>query len=203
MFKIIHYTKPLINLFNKKDTKCSGTKVLLKELIEYLRKRSGLIDCTTLAIHKPVDNVEEKTKLANLHFSEKCVHLNEIIDYLINKQELVKNPEVNKDLAIDSILKAILKNPHWEILLLNESYLEVTDSEKVTYLISLISSKSFFCRVKELVYFIYVRAVIFGMAVLTLFLAYLVFLAYKKNKAAVDKGNSTNYLVYFNRIPSF
>jgi len=170
-----------------KDTKCSGTKLLLKTLIDYLRKRSGLIDCTSLTTHKPVDNVEEKTKLASLHFKEKCVHVNEVIDYLINKQELVKNPEVNKELAIDSVLKAIVKNSHWEILLLNESYLEVSDSENVTYLISLISSKSFFCRVKELIYFIYVRAVIFGMAVITLFLGYLVFLAYKKNKAAVDQ----------------
>lgn len=173
-----------------KDTKCSGTKLLLKTLIDYLRKRSGLIDCTSLTTHKPVDNVEEKTKLASLHFKEKCVHVNEVIDYLINKQELVKNPEVNKELAIDSVLKAIVKNSHWEILLLNESYLEVSDSENVTYLISLISSKSFFCRVKELIYFIYVRAVIFGMAVITLFLGYLVFLAYKKNKAAVDKGKN-------------
>lgn len=168
-----------------KDTKCSGTKILIKELIDYLRTRSGQVDC---AADRNSYNKESTTKsVQSIHFSDKCVHLNEIIDYLVSKRQLIANPEVNQDKAINSVLTAISKNPHWDILLLNEAYEEINDYNQITYLISLVSSKSFMCRFKELLYFIYVRALIFGMGVVAIVLAYLVFLAYRKNKAIKDK----------------
>jgi len=168
-----------------KDTRCAGTKILLREVIEYLRQRSGLVDCSSL--HKTSETKSDLQKQHRIHFAEKCVHVNEIIDYLSTKKGLIKNPEQNTKIAISSVLAAITKNPHWEVLLLDTDYNEVIDTETVTYLVSLVSSKSLMCRLRELAYFIYVRAVIFGMAVTALILAYFVYLAYKKNRSAKDK----------------
>lgn len=120
-------------------------------------------------------------------FNEKCIHLNELIEHLVTSRGLISNPEVNQKVAIDSALSAISKNPHWEILMLDSNFNEVQDYENVNYLISLVSSKSLGCRLKELAYFIYVRIVIIGMGLIAMVLLYFVFKTYRNNRAAKDK----------------
>lgn len=164
-----------------KDTQCSETKQLLKEIIDYLRQRAGAVECSSSTSKTSIDD------LGKIHFAEKCVHLNEIMDYLIDKRGLIKNPELNKNIAVSSILSAISKNPHWRVILLNESFQEVNETDSVTYLVSMVSSKSFMCRLKELVYFIYVRAMIFVLAIVALLLCYFIFKVYMKNREAKDK----------------
>ncbi len=172
-------------LKSKKNTKCSGTKQLLGKIIDYLRQRSGRIDCASINNPKPYPTTAENFNQIN--FSEKCVHLNEIVDHLVSKRSLISNSEAHTQPAIESILAAIAKNPHWEIRLLNDAFTEASDSSQVTYLISLVSSKSYMCLFKEFTYFVYVRAVILSLGVIALVLAYFCFNLFKKNQAARDK----------------
>ena len=151
-------------------------------MIDYLRQRSGQVDCAAAVNTNPPS---DKLQLQQ-HMSDKCVHLNEIIDHLVTTRSLINNPDIKK-MAIDSALDAISKNPQWEILMLDNQYNEVLNHEAVTYLISLISSKSLLCRIRELLYFIYVRIVIFGMGLIALVLLFFVFKTYRNNRAAKDK----------------
>lgn len=172
-----------------KDTKCAGTKLILGNLIDFLRTRSGQIDCSTLThTTKPKTTDQDPSTYTQIpYFSEKSVHLNEIIEFLNVKRHLITNPDQNTDTAIKSVLEAIAKNPHWEVLLLNSDLLEVQEPSQVKYLISLVSSKSYACLLREFAYFVYVRALIFGLAVVALVLGYFCFNLYRKNRAAQDK----------------
>jgi len=166
-----------------RDTKCSGTKDLLKELINYLRTKSGAIDCSYMY------NSEVKPNVINEHpvdFIEKCVHLNKVIDYLMNDLNMIKNKEDKND-AVNSMLKAVLKNPHWEIRLLNESYDDAFDPNQVTYLMSTISAKSFMCRFKELAHFIWVRVIMFTSIIVTFISGYFVYSRIKLMNTERDK----------------
>lgn len=157
------------NLFcsDIKDTKCSQTKLLVRDLIEYLRIKSGQIDCSPL---KEV-NFDHKSVLP-VEFTEKCVHVNKIIDYLMHERGLIKNMQL-KDKAIDSVLNAVIKNSHWNLRALDSSYVDTLNINDVTYLMSSISSKSLGCRFKELVHFLYVRLVMLCSLLATLFIGYL------------------------------
>ncbi len=103
------------------------------------------------------------------------------------KRGLIPNSDTHTQPAIQSVLAAIAKNPHWEVRLLNEAFTETTDSSQVTYLISLVSSKPYVCLIKEFGYFVYVRAMIFGLGLIALVLGYYCFNMYKNNRAARDK----------------
>ena len=150
-----------------KDTKCSQTKLLVRDLIEYLRIKSGQIDCSPL-IEK---NFDQNFALP-VEFTEKCVHVNKIIDYLTHERGLIRNMRL-KDIAIDSVLNAVMKNPHWNLRVLNSSYVDTLNLEDVTYLMSTVSSKPLGCRFKELIHFLYVRLVMLCSILATLFIGYL------------------------------
>ncbi|RNA36379.1 inner nuclear membrane Man1 [Brachionus plicatilis] len=150
-----------------KDTQCSQTKMLVRDLIEYLRIKSGQIDCSPLV----EQNFDQKPTLP-VEFTEKCIHLNKITDYLLNERGLVTNLEFKTE-AIDSVLNAVMKNPHWNLRVLNASYADTNHKDDITYLMSTVSSKSLGCRVKELVHFLYVRLVMLCSVMLTLFIGYL------------------------------
>lgn len=154
-------------------------------MIDYLRQRSGKVDCT--ASSSNVNPSSDKKVILQQHFNEKCIHLNELIDHLVTTRGLINNPELNQKVAIDSALTAISKNPHWEVLMLDNDFNETQNYEKVNYLISLVSSKSLGCRLTELLYFIYVRIVIIGMGLIAMVLFYFVFKTYRNNRAAKDK----------------
>ncbi len=156
-----------------KDTKCSGTKELLKELINYLRIKSGNIDCSQ--VNGGGGGGGSGNGESSIELIEKSVHLNQIIDHFTNDLKLIKIKEYQDD-AISSMLKAVLKNPHWQIRMLDESYADVHDDiNKVTYLMSEVSSKSFMCRFKELAHFIWVRVVMFTSIIVTLITGYFVY----------------------------
>jgi len=154
-----------------KDIKCSATKELLKELVNYLRAKSGSIDCSNVA-----SDVKLKTNENELavDFIEKCVHINKLVDYLVNDLHLIKQQE-DQVYAIDSMLKAISKNPHWKIRLLDNKYSDASDTSQVTYLMSEVSSKSFVCRLRELIHFIWVRVIMFSSILVTLVCGYFVY----------------------------
>ena len=161
-----------------KDTKCADTKMILKELIDYLRLKSGQIDCANKQSMKTLNYESQATNLP-VEYIDKSVHINQVIDHLFSKKKLVKNSNNEKE-AIESVLKALIKNPHWQIKLLNDEYTEVLDIDKVNYLVSDLSTKSFVCRFKELVHFIYVRVIMFATILASLILAYFIYLRLKR-----------------------
>lgn len=107
-----------------KDPQCYMTKLLAKELIDYLRYFAGRAECSF--------SVDNQIKDNNLEFNNKCVHINKVIDYLVRDRSLIVPIEL-QDKAIESVLKAIIKNIHWDILLLNSSYSQTHDIEKAFF----------------------------------------------------------------------
>ena len=164
-----------------KDTRCLETKHLIKELIDYLREKSGQVECSAISSSKGVSD-PDKTD-----FIEKSMHLNQVIDYLFNMRALVKNEE-DKQVAIESVLGAIQRNPHWEILFLDQNHQQTSELDNVTYLMSLVSSKAFSCRFKELVYFVYVRVIMFASLIVAAVCGYLLYAALKKMRLESDKA---------------
>lgn len=104
-----------------KDTRCSQTKLLAKELIDYLRYVSGKVDCSPLAMEQK----SSSTSYLSAEFLEKCVHLNTIIAYLTHDRGLIPSTNIQTE-AIDSVLNAIIRNPHWDVRLLNGNYSDTT-----------------------------------------------------------------------------
>lgn len=159
---------PLVSSYcwDVKDIRCSQTKTLVKELIDYLRIRSGQIDCSALgASSSDMDPVTANSK-ANPAFIEKCIHLNTVINYFTRERALIKSAErVNE--AMESVLSAVQRNPHWGLRLLNSGYMDTYTNEDVTYIMSTVSIKSLRCRFFDLVHFIYVRLVMVVLAGLT------------------------------------
>lgn len=151
-----HYYCPDI-----KDTQCSQTKMLVRNLIDYLRYVSGNVECSGGS-----DSASD--------FIEKCVHLNSVIEYLVVKRGLIKNPTVQNE-AVDSMLEAVVRNPHWDVRLLNASYADTVDLAQVTYLMSTASNKPLLCRLREFVHFLYVRVIALCAFVVTLLLGYLTY----------------------------
>ena len=113
-----------------KDTRCSQTKLLARELIDYLRYVSGKVDCsppqTVLVEQKPV------TDDVSAEFLEKCVHLNKIIQYLVLDRGLIQ-PKSVQNVAVVSVLGAIMRNPHWDVRLLDENYKDTTVISQVSF----------------------------------------------------------------------
>ena len=182
-----------------KDTKCSGTKELLKELINYLRIKSGNIDCSQVNGGGGGGGSSGNGE-SSIELIEKSVHLNQIIDHFANDLKLIKVKEYQDD-AISSMLKAVLKNPHWQIRMLDESYADVHDDiNKVTYLMSEVSSKSFMCRFKELAHFIWVRVVMFTSIIVTLITGYFVYS--KIRLINIEKEEMGSLMTFFKRIPT-
>ncbi|CAF0825336.1 unnamed protein product [Brachionus calyciflorus] len=164
-----------------KDTQCYQTKFLVRDLIDYLRAKSGQIDCSTLVEHN-----FDKPPLIPLEFTEKCVHINQILDYLTLDRKLIKNMNYKTE-AIDSVLKAILRNPHWNLRVLNASYVDTNQIDQITYLMSTVSSKSLGCRFKELVHFLYVRLIMLCSFAITAFLGYLTYKTLRARKIERDQ----------------
>lgn len=164
-----------------KDTQCAHTKVLVREVIDYLRVRSGQIDCSPL-VNAQLDHEHSYP----IDFIEKCVHLNQLINYLTNERKLIKTKQYFTE-ATESVLKAISKNPHWNLRLLNASYQDTNQLNQVTYLMSTISSKSLSCRFKELLHFLYVRVIMLISLCLTLFLGFLTYKALKVRRIEKDQ----------------
>jgi ribosomal protein S8 len=159
-----------------KDTQCSDTKLLIREIIHYLRIKSGQVDCSSITI-ADMAHLDKQSA----HIIEKSVHINQIVDQL-KKQGFIKKIEHRGD-AIESSLESLAKNPHWGVRLLNSSYLDTNQVQMVTYLMSTISNKSFICRFKELIELLYTRAVIICLLILTVGLLYLVGIAINKRRA--------------------
>lgn len=164
-----------------KDTHCSQTKFLIRELIDYLRFRSGQIECSSLGTYlgtHPNSNAE---------FIEKCVHLNKIKEYFVKEKGLELSYET---MAMESVVKALAKHipkyPHWGLRLLNADYKDTEDTDSVTYVMSTISSKSVGCRFKELLHFLYVRIIMLASILVTLFLCYLGFKTLKRRQIEKD-----------------
>ena len=160
-----------------KDTHCSQTKMLIRELIDYLRFKSGQIDCSSLATSRDID--------PRVAFVEKCVHMNKIRDYLVKERGLVVNP-VHEGVAMESIVRAIAKYPHWGLRLLNSEYEEARDADQVTYVMSTVSSKSVGCRFRELLHFLYVRVIMLASMFGALLLAYLGYKTLRKRQIERD-----------------
>ena len=144
-----------------RDTKCSGTKDLTSKLIDFLRAKAGTIECLNIETERP-DNLVAK-----------CVHLNKITDYF-KTLNIIKNNQYQTD-AVNSVLKAVAKNPHWKIHLLDDQYKETNDINEVTYLMSSINTKSLMCRFRELMHFIWIRLVMFTSILVTLVSGYFVY----------------------------
>jgi hypothetical protein len=138
-----------------KDTQCVHTKNLIRQLIDYLRAKSGQIDCLQI-----VDNQLNQFGLP-INFIEKCVHVNTIRNFLTNNCKLIKDKMQESD-ALWSVMEAIKQNPHWNIRLLGAQYNDIDDLNQIVYFVSTLSNKSFWCRCKELAYFVYTRALILG-----------------------------------------
>lgn len=152
-----------------KDPHCSQTKLLVRELIDFLRAKSGQVDCSGASAS---DELTSSGKLSP-SFIEKCVHVNSIVHYLTNERRLIPNKHVQSE-AIESVLSAIEKNPHWNLRLLNAGYADTTSRlSDVTYVVSTIGLKSLMCRVRELGVYLYVRVVMLACLLVTLVLSWL------------------------------
>ena len=158
-----------------KDTECWNTKILVRELIDFLRLKSGLIECSSLSARSELESTKDKS-----------VHLNKIKNYLFIERGLISN-RLHDQIALDSIISAVTKNPSWGLRLLNSSYEDTTEPSKVTYLMSIVSSKSISCRFKELLHFLYVRVIMFGSLIMLCVLFYLIYKAYRNHQLAKDK----------------
>ena len=162
-----------------KDTQCSQTKALIRELIDYLRYKSGQIECSSLA------TLSSAQPSLNIDFIEKCVHLNKIKDYFVKERSLITDRQ-HEGVAMESVVKAINKYPHWGLRLLNASYGDTSEPSQVTYIMSAVSSKSVGCRFRELIHFLYVRIIMLASVSLTVVLAYLVVKSLKKKQMEKD-----------------
>lgn len=151
-----------------KDPSCSGTKLLAREMIDYLRSVSGRVDCSTTSTTTEI----ETDSALNRAFLDKCVHINRVLDYLTRERRLIPSLRIQVD-AIDSVLRALLRNPHWDIRMLNSTYSDTTEINQVTYLMSTASYKPVTCRLRELAHFLYVRAVLLLCASLVLLVVYM------------------------------
>jgi len=151
-----------------KDTQCIHTKNLIRQLIDYLRAKSGQIDCLQI-----VDNQMNQFGLP-INFIEKCVHVNTIRNFLTSNCKLIKDKMHESD-ALWSVMEAVKQNPHWNIRLLGAQYNDIDDLNQVVYFMSTISNKSLWCRCKELAYFVYTRALMLGAIGILLIAAYFVY----------------------------
>lgn len=115
-----------------KDPQCASTKILARELIDYLRYVAGRVDCSSLvAVTDGVDVGDgDEVNQQRRVFIEKCVHINKMIDYLTRERGLIRFLYL-QDEAINSVLRAVIKNPHWEIRLLNSTYANTEDLHQV------------------------------------------------------------------------
>lgn len=162
-----------------KDTQCSDTKTLIREIIDYLRYRSGFIECSSIASSSSSSPIDQS-------IIDKSVHVNQIIRHLSDEKGLIKNKLYQQE-ALNSILNAIQRNPYWNLRLLNGSYSETDELDQVKYIYSLISSKPLMCRFKELVHFLYVRVIMLGFLTITIALAYLLYKQIMKINNERDK----------------
>lgn len=105
-----------------KDPECSSTKLLVREIIDYLRYTAGRVECSL--------SFNQYNGINDQYFINKCVHLNTITDYFVNERSLIKPIEL-QDIAVDSVLKAIIHNSNWNIILLNSSYNQTDDIDQV------------------------------------------------------------------------
>ena len=164
-----------------KDTHCSETKFLIRELIDYLRFKSGQIECSSLGTY--LGSQEN----SNAEFIEKCVHLNKIREFFVKEKGLNSKYEV---VAMQSVIKALAKHipkyPHWGLRLLNADYKDTYDIETVTYVMSTISSKSVGCRFKELLHFLYLRMIMLASILVTFLLGYLIYKTLKRRQIEKD-----------------
>ncbi len=151
-----------------KDSQCSQTKILVKELIDYLRSRSGQVDCAAPGLIKNQANNNAASQQLPVDFIEKCVHVNTVGSYFSNERRLIKNPKLAQQEAMVSVLNAVLNNPHWKLKALNSVYQDAQNSSDITYLMSMVSSKPIMCRFRELVHFLYVRIImVVALAIIT------------------------------------
>jgi hypothetical protein len=164
-----------------KDINCSQTKEIIRDLIDYLRHKSGQVDCSidfesssnSISFDIPVD------------FKDKCIHITELIKYYEERGLIIKE---SKKSATASMLNAIVKNPQWQIRLLNSSYQEINDPNQVYYVMSTVSAKSRWCRAKELFHFIYVRVILITILVLLTLFFYVSYITYAKKRLEKDKA---------------
>ena len=170
-----------------KDTQCVQTKTLVREVIDYLRAKSGQIDCSPLGGEASKANVPPHGNSQELgaDFVEKCVHVNTAVNYLVNERKLIKNRQFQSE-AVSSVLSAVQKNPHWNIRLLNANYMDTLDLSQVTYMMSTVSSKPMFCRFKELLHFLYVRIIMVASLALALVTGFLVVRTVRRINAERD-----------------
>jgi hypothetical protein len=158
-----------------KDTECWSTKILVRELIDFLRLKSGLIECSSLSAKSDLETTKDKS-----------VHLNKIKHYLFSERRLISS-RLHDQIALDSVISAVAKNPSWGLRLLNSSYDDTAEPSKVTYLMSIVSSKSISCRLKELLHFVYVRVIMFGSLIMVGALLYFIYKAYRSHQLAQDR----------------
>ena len=167
-----------------KNIHCSQTKLMVKELIDYLRYKSGQIDCS-LSITGESQSNQSNLKHP-IDFIEKCIHLSKITKYLDEDKQLITNQQYKEE-AINSVINAILKNPHWKLRLLNSSYEDTNQLAHVTYIMSTISSKSLICRSTELLHFLYIRLLMVTFIVILLVVLYFIYKTIIKNRLESDK----------------
>jgi hypothetical protein len=190
----LHKTKFLF-CSDIKDTQCLHTKLLMRELIDYLRLRAGKIDCSPPKITFS-DSVEKSNEenLNEIIFREKSIHKNQIMDYLSSKKpNLLPRKDETRERAFSSIIKAIDLNPHWQLRVLDKNYTDLQfefedDNQPETiYIMSTTSSKSMSCRIRELLKIIYLRALMIVGTCCVGFVGYLVFILINKRNAKKNK----------------
>jgi hypothetical protein len=167
-----------------KSIDCSQTKLMVKELIDYLRYKSGQIDCS-LTINSESQSTLPNTKHPD--FIEKCIHLTKITKYLDEDKNLITHQQFKQE-AINSMINAIIKNPHWKLRLLNSSYDDTNQLLNVTYIMSVVSSKSLICRSTELIHFLYIRLLMVTFIVIFLIVLYFIYKTIIRNRSENDKA---------------
>ena len=173
-----------------KDTRCSHTKLLVRDLIDYLRAKAGQVDCLPSSSSSSSSSLiaDQMSSDPLAVIKEKAVHVNALLDHASMKALSLAD---HREVALDSALHAFVANPQWAVRLLNASFGVIddrSDSGACVYVVSTLSAKSWTCRARELAHFVYIRMLLIGSIAATLVLATLIYKAVQRQNVERDKA---------------